>query len=174
MVFAGSIIPDVFIYVCWLWLTFVEGESQSRIWDEIYFDAPMQLTASLFNSVPIYVTLALIGYWQRTKVWGVLLLVFALAALIHIAFDIPVHGHDAYAHFWPFTEWKFHSPFSYWEVDHHARWVSLIEAVIALCAITILWKRFPRYWVRGILGGLALLYLAGQVMMQLAPASLGG
>ncbi len=173
-VFAGSLIPDAFIYVCWVWLTFAKGESQARIWDDIYFDAPMQLTASLFNSIPIYFGLAAIGFWQRTKIWGKLLLVFALAALIHIAFDFPVHGHDAYAHFWPFTDWKFHSPFSYWEVDHHARWVSLIEAVIGLTAIYILWQRFPRVWVRGLLGGLVMLYLIGQVMMQLAPSAIAG
>ena len=134
----------------------------------------MQLTASLFNSIPIYLMLAVIGFWQKAKIWGALLLIFALAALIHIAFDFPVHGHDAYAHFWPLTEWKFHSPFSYWEAHLHGRWVSLIEAIIAMIAIGILWRRFDKIWVRIVLGLLALLYIALQMRMQLAPGLFGG
>ena len=144
--------PWVSIYVCWVWLTFIRGEPQQKIWDEIYFNPPMQLTAAIFNSVPIYATLAFIGALYRKTVWGLLLLFFALAALIHIALDFPVHGHDAYAHFWPITDWKFHSPISYWEVDHHANWVGLIEVFFCLGAIYVLWNRFAQLWVRITLG----------------------
>ncbi len=173
-VFLGSLIPDAFIYLCWIWLTFVENKTQSEIWEQIYFAEPMQLTASVFNSVPLYGALAIIGFINRARIWGQLLLVFCLAALIHFAFDFPVHGHDAYAYFWPFSDWKFHSSLSYWEVDYHARWVSLVEAFIAIICISILWLRFPKRWVKIVLGLLAGLYLLGQVMMQLAPTLTNG
>jgi len=172
-VFIGSIIPDLFIYVAWVWLTFVKGESRSRIWDEIYFEEPMQLVASVFNSVPIYIALALTGYIFRAKIWGKLLMFFAFAALLHIAFDFPVHNHDAYAHFWPFTDWRFISPFSYYEVEHHAGVVSLVEAVLGLSAIWILWQRFPKRWVKIVLGFFGLLYVVGQVIVHIISAGGG-
>ena len=173
-VFIGAFIPDAFIYIGWVWLTFIKGEPQSRIWDEIYFDAPMQLVASMFNSIPIYGLLALIGYWQRKTIWGLLILVFALAALLHISLDFPVHGHDAYAHFWPFSDWKFHSGLSYWETALHAKWVGTAEAIIGLSSIYLLWRRFPKRWVHIILAILGLLYFAMTVMRWLAPLAAHG
>ena len=157
-VFIGSIIPDAFIYVCWTWLTFVKNEPQNRIWSEIYFEPPMQLTASLFNSIPIYIGLALLGWSFRAKLWAKGLMFFAVAALIHIAFDFPVHNDDAYAHFWPFSDWKFISPISYWDPHHHSGIVSIIESIIAIGAITILWLRFPQKWAQLTLAGLGMLY----------------
>lgn len=168
-VFLGSLIPDLFIYVCWLWLTLVDKQPQNKIWNEIYFDAPMQLTASIFNSVPLYAALAICAYFFVTSKWRIPILCFGLAALIHIAFDFPVHAHDAYAHFWPFSDWKFHSPVSYYEADHHAGWVSLIETILALTSIVVLWRRFPKNWVRFILGFFAVLYVVLQMAIRLAP-----
>jgi len=167
-VFAGSLVPDLFIYGCWVWLTFVKGHSQSEIWDEIYFDDPMQLAASIFNSVPLYVGLAALGFAFRARLWGRLLGLLALAALLHIALDFPVHNHDAYAHFWPFSDWRFISPISYWEVDHHAGITSLIEAAIGIAAIAVLWRRFTARWVKGVLIILLAAYLLSQLAMRLA------
>jgi len=171
-VFIGSVIPDAFIYIGWVWLTFVKGESQRRIWDEIYFDAPMQLVASIFNSLPLYAGLAWAGYMFRAKIWGKLLMFFALAALLHIAFDFPVHNHDAYAHFWPISAWRFISPFSYYETEHHSAVVSVIEALMAFGAIAILWRRFPRLWVKAVLSLLAVCYVLMQLVIH--SVSFGG
>jgi len=90
-VLIGSIIPDAFIYVAWIWLTFIKGESQSRIWDEIYFEEPMQLLASFFNSIPIYTALALIGYvmWRakdRAGMGAYLLMFFCSRCFIAYRF----------------------------------------------------------------------------------------
>ena len=173
-VFIGSLIPDAFIYFAWVWLTFIKGESQRRIWDEIYFQAPMQLTASIFNSVPLYALLGFIGYvmWRAKDRWApyaLLLLVFALAALLHITFDFPVHNHDAYAHFWPISEWRFISPLSYYEREHHAGFVGVVGCLLALGAIYVLWKRFPAKWVRRVLILFGSLYLLLQLAFWLGP-----
>lgn len=159
-IFIGSVIPDAFIYLCWIWLTFVKKESQSRIWNDIYFDVPMQITASIFNSIPLYIGLLLLGWWQGAKTWGKIIFFFAAAALIHIAFDFPVHNDDAYAYFRPFTQWRFISPLSYWDGNHHAGIVSVIESLIAAVSIILLWRRFPKLWVKIILLILSLLYAA--------------
>ncbi len=167
-VFIGSLIPDAAIYLWAPYQMWVKGVSGEVLWRDLYFQPPMQTAIALFNSIPIYLVLAGLGWVMRAKLWGKLLLVFALAALIHMATDLPVHGHDAYRHFWPLTDWRFHSPVSYWEADLHAGWVSLIEALIGLACIIVLWRRFPRLWVKIILGLLAAAYIALQVMMRLA------
>ncbi len=168
-VFVGSLLPDAVIYLWFPYQAFIKGESGVRIWDQLYFEPPMQNAIALFNSIPIYGALAAAGFLARGKLWGKLLLFFALAALIHMATDLPVHNHDAYRHFWPLSDWRFISPFSYYEGDHHGRAVSLIEAVIAFGCIAVLWRRFPALWARIVMGLLSVLYLALQVMMQLAP-----
>ncbi|MEP6342822.1 MAG: hypothetical protein ABJ275_05850 [Maricaulaceae bacterium] len=159
-IFIGSLIPDAFIYLAWAWLTFFKGESQRRIWDEIYFDAPIQFMSSVFNSTPIYATLALLGYIFRKALWAKTMIGFSLAALIHIAFDLPFHNDDAHAHFWPITDWRFFSPLSYWDPNHHSHIVSIVEVLISFGLIFILWKRFPKKWVQGTLLVLILLYAA--------------
>jgi len=138
------------------------------MWGKLYFEPPMQNLIAVFNSIPIYATLAAIGYFSMARKWGLALLFFALAALIHIATDMPVHGHDAYRHFWPFSDWRFYSPLSYYEQALHARWVSLAESLIALVSIIILWRRFPKIWVRVILAIFAALYVFMQGYIQLA------
>lgn len=159
-VFIGSIIPDAFIYICWAWLTFIKGESQGRIWNEIYFAPPMQTTASIFNSILIYTALAILGWAYRKALWAKLIMFFAFAALIHIAFDAPVHNDDAYAYFWPFSDWKYISKYSYWDVKHHAGIVSIIEALIGFGAIDILRRRFSKRWVQILLIILVMSYAA--------------
>lgn len=167
-VLLGSLIPDAAIYIWAPYQKFVNGVSGIEMWDKLYFEPPMQNLIAVFNSIPIYGALATLGYMMRAKLWGKLLLFFALAALIHMATDFPVHGHDAYRHFWPLSDWRFHSPISYWETDLHAGWVSLVEALIGLSCIVILWRRFPKLWVKVILGLLAALYILIQVGMRLA------
>ncbi len=157
--FMGSVVPDAFIYVVALgWIIF-SSEPMSRLWDEVYFDQPMQSIASAFNSIPIYMCLALLGFVYRHTKIGTILLFFSLAVLLHILLDFPVHAHDAYAHFWPFTDWKFHSPLSYWESHLHAHWVGLIETTIALGSAWVIHKRFHTKWISVLMAILALLYV---------------
>jgi len=158
-VFIGSIIPDLAIYLWAPYQRYVNGVSGQQLWGELYFAPPMQNLIAYFNSIPIYAGLALLGYTARAKLWGQLLLVFALAALLHMVTDFPVHAEDAYRHFWPLTDWRFYSPFSYWDINHHAAWVGLIDVGIAAISGFVLWRRFPALWVRAVLGLLAIGYL---------------
>lgn len=167
-IFIGSLIPDIAIYIWAPYQKLVNGVSGADMWGKLYFEPPMQNLIAYFNSFPIYAVMAVIGYAARAKTWGKLLLMFALAALIHLATDLPVHGHDAYRHFWPLSDWRFYSPLSYYEADLHGKWVSLVEAFIAFVCIFILWKRFPKLWVKIVLGILAFLYVAMQIVFRLA------
>jgi hypothetical protein len=163
----GSILPDAAIYLWAPYQSFVNGVSGEKLWRELYFAEPMQNLIAYFNSIPIYAALAVLGYAMRRKMWGKLTLFFALAALIHMATDLPVHNHDAYRHFWPFSDWRFISPFSYYEAEHHAGWVSFIETAIALISIIVIWRRFPKLWVKIVLGILAALYLMMPILLRL-------
>lgn len=167
-VFLGSLIPDLAIYLWAPYQSVVNGVSGEDMWRELYFQAPMQNLIAYFNSIPIYLALAIMGWVMRAKIWGQALLFFALAALIHLATDFPVHSEDAYRHFWPLTDWRFYSPLSYWDTDHHSRWVSLVEAIIGLICIVVLWKRFPKLWIKITLGLLTVFYLLFPLAMVIA------
>ncbi len=147
-VFAGSIIPDLAIYLWAPYQSIVNGVSSKEMWGELYFEPPMQNLIAWFNSIPIYALFAVIGYIALGKTWGKLLLFFALAALIHMATDLPVHADDAYRHFWPLSDWRFYSPLSYWDNNYHAFWVSKIDTAIALMSVVVLWLRYPSRWVK--------------------------
>jgi hypothetical protein len=133
----------------------------------------MQNLIAWFNSIPIYAGLLLIGFLARSKTWGKLLMVLALAALIHIATDMPVHAEDAYRHFWPVSDWRFYSPLSYWDLDHHAAWVGKVDVAIALACIAVLWQRHALRWTRIILGVAAMFYLTVLAGPLLKPLFIG-
>ena len=94
-IFIGSVIPDIAIYIWAPYQKFVNGVSGEEMWGKLYFEPPMQNLIAYFNSVPIYAVLTAIGYAARVKLWGKLMMFFGIAALIHIATDLPVHNHDA-------------------------------------------------------------------------------
>lgn len=158
-VLSGALIPDMAIFLWAPYQSLVNGVSGEDMWRELYFQPPMQTLIAWFNSIPIYALLAVISFAARGKLWGQLLLVFSLAALIHMATDLPVHADDAYRHFWPLTDWRFYSPLSYWDSDHHSRWVSLFEVTLAFGCIVLLWRRFPMRWSKAMLGALSLFYM---------------
>lgn len=172
-VFLGSIIPDAAIYLWAPYQRFVNGVSGEEMWRELYFAQPMQNLIAYFNSIPIYAALAALGFVMRAKLSGKLILFFALAALTHMATDLPVHNHDAYRHFWPLSDWRFISPLSYYESEHHGVWVSLIESILAFICMAILWVRFPKLWVKVILCVLALFYIALPIFLRLSSLTIG-
>ncbi|WP_427450005.1 hypothetical protein [Litorimonas sp. WD9-15] len=159
-VLIGSLIPDAALFLWAPYQYLVNDVSGTEMWETLYFGPTMQNLIAWFNSIPIYALLAIIGFAAREKTWGKLLLFFALAALIHMATDLPVHAEDAYRHFWPLTDWRFYSPLSYWDADHHSRWVSLFEIALAFGCIVLLWRRFPKLWVKITLSLTSFFYIA--------------
>ncbi len=157
-VLAGALIPDLFIYICWLWLS-AHGVAQGKIWNEIYFQDGVQFWSGLSNSVPMYLALATLGWFNRHKPIGKLTLVFALAALTHMATDFPFHAEDAHQHFQPFTNWKFHSPLSYWDTNHYGRIIGGLETLLAIGCIMALRKRLSGKWAKVSLNVLLGFYL---------------
>lgn len=53
----------------------------------------------------------------------------------HLAVDALTHHDDAWPPLWPISRWRWASPVSYWQPEHHARWVQTAEiAGMALAA----------------------------------------
>ena len=85
------------------------------------------------------------------------LAVIAIAALLHLSLDFPLHADDAHRHFWPVTDWRFASPVSYWDPQAYGLIGAAIETVVALGATLVLWRRFSKWRWRALFASLALL-----------------
>lgn len=163
-VIAGALLPDLAIFILFAY-ALLAGIPQSELWREVYWSEPWQSLVTIGNSAPLYLALLgaslLLGAPKDARpVWQSLPALLALAALTHLAGDFPLHNDDAHIHFWPFTDWRFHSPVSYWDAAHFGQWVGLAEAVLSLALIFILSRRFKAVWVRALLGLAMLGYLA--------------
>jgi len=146
-ILAGALIADAAIFGLFVWARLIQGISEARLWGEVYWQEPWQTLVAIGNSLPLYLTLLLAGLWARSRI----AIVFAAAALLHLAFDLPFHRDDAHPHFWPFSDWRFRSPVSYWDPAHHGALVSLAEAALGLVLIVFLWRRFRSLPVRAAL-----------------------
>ena len=103
---------------------------------------------------------------EKYKAVGLGLLIFGAAALTHVLGDFPVHNDDAHVHFWPFTDWRFHSPVSYYQSAHYGGVFRPFEMILDVCLAAYLFIRFRQWPVRI----LAVCLAAPPVLMQfLAP-----
>ena len=151
-VIAGALIPDFSIYVMSAW-AIATGQMNEQLWQVTYWQEPWQILGAITNSVPLALLLLAIGLWRNSAVLSVL----AGAMLIHAGLDFPLHADDAHRHFWPVTDWRFHSPVSYWDPDYHGFWGGLLDCAVLFAGIAVLWLRFSALWVRILLGAFAVM-----------------
>ena len=185
-VLAGAFVPDLGVYGLFAWSK-IAGVPESDVWRRIYFAEPMQTVQALFNSVPLYALLLIAGlialsprpqpatgtlavgghgWWSFVEARSALGL-FALAALVHLAGDLPLHADDAHRHFWPLTDWRFHSPISYWDRDHHGGIASVLEALLGATLALMVFRRFRAWWVRAMCALAIVVYIAVPVYFTL-------
>jgi len=155
-VIAGALVPDAAIFVMFLWTRLIEGASELEVWSTVYWSEPWQSLVAIGNSLPIYAALLGLAVVSRRPV----VVAFAVSALLHLAFDFPFHHDDAHPHFWPFSDWRFISPVSYWDPEYFGTLVSLAEATAALALIAVLWRRFSGRLVRAALLMAGVSYIA--------------
>ena len=156
---AGAMAPDISLYLLVAFAA-AEGYSFQTIFDELYFSPSWQTVFAVDNSAPLYALLLGLGLWLRFPVlWA-----FAAGALLHIALDLPLHHDDGRPHFWPFSNWVFESPVSYWDTAHFGDVVGPIETVFALGLCAVLWFRFEAWPARAAIGIAAALLLVSIVM----------
>ena len=152
-ILVGAALPDVYMLPFVIW-----GQIQNipfgTLWGETYWQEPWQTIGAVSNSIPLFLALLALGLWRSRP-----LALLAAAALLHLGADFLTHASDAHKHFWPLTEWRFHSPISYWESDYHAPAVAGVEAVLGLGCVALLWQRHKALWVRLILALTGMSYL---------------
>jgi hypothetical protein len=152
---AGSLAPDLSIYAMFALGRLFWGLSDADLWPSpngLYWQEPWQTLSAVSNSFPLFCGLFALGLLLRREV----LWVFAAAALLHLACDFTVHHDDAHIHFWPFSDWRFRSPVSYWDPAYHGDVLSKLELGLSVVLMLWLWWRFTSPRVRIALGaGLA-------------------
>ena len=170
-IIAGALIPDFSIYILFAYAA-ITGIPGDTLWNETYWTEPWQTLSAVSNSIPIYLEFLIAAiiiaapkdgraYWQSLPA------LFCMAALIHLAGDFPLHHDDAHVHFWPYSDWRFHSPVSYWDRDHYGGVFSIFEALLGIALIGLLFSRFKSVSARATLGAAMALYVCVPVFFML-------
>lgn len=153
---AGALAPDLSLYVMASVSLYVLQISPRVVFDELYFSPAWQQVFAIDNSVFVWGALLGLAWWREAKNT----VIFAASALMHLAFDFPLHHDDGRPHFWPVSDWVFDSPVSYWDRSAHAGLIGPIE--MGLCALfcLILLRRYHSLRSRLMITALALVQLA--------------
>jgi hypothetical protein len=154
-ILAGAILPDLPMLAFYLYAKMGRGLTEGTIWSQVYFETGWQAFFDLFNSVPLIIAALLAAHLAGAR----RLAIFFASMMLHVLFDLPLHNADAHHHFFPFSDWQFRSPISYWDPRHHGTLVALLEiAGFVVCGI-VLARRFRSARAWGLLACCALFYL---------------
>ena len=133
---SGACLPDLPMFGFYGYQKFV-GRHEGEIWGQLYFDPTWQWIFDIFNSIPLAIVLWGLCYWTGFRC-GVL---FAASALVHVCCDLPVHHDDAHRHFLPLANWRFTSPVSYWDPNHHGQIFAPLELLFTITSCCYLaWR----------------------------------
>ncbi len=146
----GAILPDVPMFGFYLWQRFI-GTPERVIWSSTYFEPGWQAFFDVFNSLPLLALGLLIAWRLGASAWIVL---FA-SMMLHCAFDLPLHNEDAHRHFYPFSDWRFASPVSYWDPRRYGTLVAPLELACLAVGAVILWRRHRWRAARIAIAGIA-------------------
>lgn len=147
VLFSGAVVPDVAIFVFFGWYTLVEPTSQHMIWRELAFREDWQMAFSLLHSFPLW-AMASGAFFAFKMHRGAL---FCLAALFSSVQDFLVHHDDGHAHLFPFSNYRFQSPVSYWDPARYGWYFSVAEAGMVLAASVWTYRRLQTRWGRALL-----------------------
>ena len=128
LIVMGGILPDIPIFLFYFWAKYVARLPESTIWSQAYYEPVVQNIVALFHSIPLAAIGWIVAYyfgWQSVQV-------LFLSMILHSLGDLPVHNDDAHRHFFPFSNYRFISPFSYWDRNHYGSIVSLVEMLLVL------------------------------------------
>ena len=162
-VLLGALAPDISLYVMAGVSLFILGIPARIVFDELYYSPAWQQVFAIDNSFVLWGFALAVALWAGSRV----VTVFCAAALLHLAFDFPLHNHDARQHFWPITDWVFVSPFSYWDSHHHGALIGWIETLACFGLLVVLWLRFRERVTRGLIAGVGLFQLAPVVLWSM-------
>ena len=150
---AGSVLPDLSMILFYIYHK-AHGTQESVIWSVHYHQRQWQAFFDVLNSMPIILIGLAVAWRLRAMRWCAL---FAAMGL-HVLFDLPVHNEDAHRHFFPLSDWRFHSPLSYWDSRYHGDVVGAMEIAVVVVGGFVLWRRFPGWQQHMMCAGLCVAY----------------
>ena len=151
--FAGAVIPDLSLYLLAGWELLIKGTDPNIVFGQMYYSESWQAVFRMDNSFVLWGLVLVIGLMWRSPV----MIALCGAALLHLAFDFPLHNDDARAHFWPLTNWKFISPVSYWDPKYYGHIVGPIEVGLVIAVTIYAWRKFTSWVMRSAFTALAML-----------------
>jgi len=157
-VIAGAILPDfpmfLFYFVEKVW----NGSAEHVIWSQNYYLNSWQNFFDFFNSLPLMGLGLALSVIRKSKA-GML---FFFSMILHVCGDFFLHHEDAHRHFFPFSDWKFNSPISYWDPRYHGTVLSLIEITVVILSAAILLRSAQQSaskWLVGLIGASYVVYI---------------
>jgi hypothetical protein len=142
ILFTGALMPDLPLFMFFVFYSLISPTSQQVIWRELYFHPSWQIVFDLFHSLPLWGILFLLSFFAKRYQASI----FCMAALLASAQDLLVHYEDAHAHFFPFSDYRFASPVSYWNPEHYGRQFAVIEILMVVVAGIWTFKRLESKW----------------------------
>lgn len=132
----GALLPDAPMLIFYLWSRLI-GVSETQIWKTGYFHPTWQAVFDGFHSFPLLAVAALCAWLAKLR-W--LTLLFA-SMFLHACFDFPLHHNDAHHHFFPFSDWQFQSPVSYWNPAYYGQYIGALELLTVVAGSAWLMRR---------------------------------
>lgn len=150
----GAVAPDAPIVLFYAYQK-LRGMPEGWIWSEGYYLDAWQGFFDVFNSLP----LILIALLAARGFGAVRLTAFFASMGIHVLGDWPLHHDDAHRHLYPFSDWRFSSPVSYWDPDHYGQIVAPLEALLVIVGGGFLLRRYQARGARLLIGAVMVLYV---------------
>ena len=150
----GAVLPDLPMFVFYAYQKSWLKAPERVIWAEAYHDLSWQAFFDVFNSLPLLALGVLVARRLARPHAAVLF----LSMMLHAVCDFALHRKDAHRHFFPFSDWRFQSPVSYWDPRHYGGIVTTIEMVVVVAGAVVLFKQYPGRGPRVFLGLILLCY----------------
>ncbi|MCU0541022.1 MAG: hypothetical protein MUE44_02400 [Oscillatoriaceae cyanobacterium Prado104] len=160
LIVAGGILPDIPIFLFYFWAKYIARLPEATIWSTAYYEPAVQNIVALFHSIPLAGIGWLVGYyfgWQSLQI-------LCLSTILHSLGDLPVHHDDAHRHFFPFSNYRFISPISYWDRNHYGSIVAVVEMLLVMLSSYHVFGFVDSYVGKGLLILVNAFYLVGYVL----------
>ncbi len=151
----GALLPDAPIVAFYAYQKLWRGMPEAWIWSEGYYLPQWQAFFDVFNSLP----LILAGLLAARAAGSVLLAAGFASMGVHVLGDLPLHHDDAHRHLFPFSDWRFESPVSYWDPAHHGGIVAAFEALLVIAGGLFLFRRYRTLGARLLIAATIALYV---------------
>lgn len=154
---AGAFVPDASLYFLAGFHLFVLGTPEGVVFGQLYFSDSWQLIFAIDNSFFLWGLLFGLAHYLKNEI----AIAFSGSGFMHLVCDFPLHHDDGRMHFWPFSDWIFESPVSYWDHRHYGNIVEPLEILLTLVLLVVIALRFRSV--------LATVLLAVAGVLQLMP-----